>query len=203
MKEGGKVLYTGQAAGHQYTTAHGAQFYDPTEANAKCQTGNPPVLDVQRCLILYGSPSSDLQNDVIEYLFGAFLTNHFAGFDDDGNNLDVIGINTPLTGSTMSFNGGDSADNQFFDDASFITTSGILDPVDYPQFESWVAAKYDRPGGPFDPHSGTRYAYSQIADQTFKRLTHTSRPGERACRSGPPTTRSSTGITCSSRLTPW
>ena len=43
----------------------------------------------------------------------------------------------------------------------------------YPQFESWVAAKYDRPGGPFDPHSGTRYAYSQIADQSFKRLTHT------------------------------
>ena len=36
-----------------------------------------------------------------------------------------------------------------------------------------MAAKYDRPGGPFDPHSGTRYAYSQIADQTFKRLTHT------------------------------
>ena len=73
----------------------------------------------------------------------------------------------------MTFNGGDSADNQVFDDASFITTSGILDPAIYPQFESWVAAKYDRPGGPFDPHSGTRYAYSQIADQTFKRLTHT------------------------------
>jgi zinc carboxypeptidase len=171
LNEGGKVLYTGQAAGHQYTTVHGAQNYDPTEANARCTT--PPAPTLARCLILYGSPSSDLQNDVIEYWFGAFLTNHFAGFDDDGNNLDVIGTNTPLTGSTMSFNGGDSADNQFFDDASFITTSGILDPATYPQFESWVAAKYDRPGGPFDPHSGTRYAYSQIADQTFKRLVHT------------------------------
>ncbi len=161
--------------------------------------------DAGRCLILYGSPSSDLQNDVIEYWFGAFLTNHFAGFDDDGKNLDVIGINTPFTGSTMSFNGGDSADHQFFDDAAFITTSGILDPATYPQFESWVAAKYDRPGGPFDPHNGTRYAYSQIADQTFKRLTHTVNvpAGEQVCRSGPPTTRSSTGITCSSRLTLW
>jgi hypothetical protein len=36
-----------------------------------------------------------------------------------------------------------------------------------------VAAKYDRPGGPFDPHSGSNYAYSQIADQSFKRLVHT------------------------------
>ena len=124
LNEGGKVLYTGQSAGHQYTTVHGAQFYDPTEANARCTT--PPAPTLCRCLILYGSPSSDLQSDVIEYWFGAFLTNHLAGFDDDGNNLDVIGTDTPLTGSTMTFNGGDSADNQVFDNASFISTSGIL-----------------------------------------------------------------------------
>jgi hypothetical protein len=171
LNEGGKVLYTGQFAGHQYTQGHGAQFYDPTQANARCTT--PPAPTLSRCLILYGSPSSDLQNDVIEYWFGAFITNEAAGFDDDGNNLPVVGTNTPFTGTTMTFNGGDSADNQFFDDASFITTSGILPVSSYPQFESWVAGKYDRPGGPFEPHSGTKYAYSQIADQSFKRLTHT------------------------------
>jgi len=170
LNEGGKVLYTGQFAGHQYTQGHGAQFYDPTEANARCTT--PPAPTLSRCLILYGSPSSDLQGDVIEYWFGAFLTNEQAGFDEDGNNLNVIGTDDPLTGTTMSFNGGDSADNQFFDNASFISTSGILPLSMYPQFESWVAAKYDRPGGPFEPHSGTRYAYSQIADQSFKRFTH-------------------------------
>jgi hypothetical protein len=171
LDEGGKVLYTGQFAGHQYTQGHGQQLYDPTEANARCQT--PPATPLARCLILYGSPSSDLQGDVLEYWFGAYLTNEAAGFDDEGNNLDVVGTDNPLTGTSMSFNGDDSAQNQILDDASFITTSGILNPASYPQFESWVAAKYDRPGGPFDPHSGTRYAYSQIADQTFKRLTHT------------------------------
>jgi hypothetical protein len=157
LNEGGKVLYTGQFAGHQYTQGHGQQLYDPTEANARCQ--RPPATPLARCLILYGSPSSDLQGDVLEYWFGAYLTNEAAGFDDEGNNLDVVGTDNPLTGTSMSFNGDDSAQN--LDDASFITTRGILNAASYPQFESWVAAKYDRPGGPFDP---TRYAYSQIAD---------------------------------------
>jgi hypothetical protein len=171
LNEGGKVMYTGQFAGHQYTQGHGAQFYDPTEANAQCQTPTTPPL--ARCLILFGSTSSDLQGDVIEYWFGAFLTNEAAGFDEEGNNLDVVGTDDPFTGMEWSFNGGDSADNQFFDNASFITTSGILPVSSYPQFESWVAGKYDRPGGPFEPHTGSKYAYSQIADQSFKRLTHT------------------------------
>jgi hypothetical protein len=171
LNEGGKVLYTGEFAGHQYTQGHGAQFYDPTEANARCNTPGTPTL--ARCLILYGSPSSDLQNDVIEYWFGAFLTIEQAGFDDEGNNLPIIGTDDPFTGTGMTLNGGDSADNQFFDNASFISTSGILPLGAYPQFESWVAGKYDRPGGPFEPHSGNKYAYSQIADQSFKRFTHT------------------------------
>jgi hypothetical protein len=37
--------------------------------------------------------------------------------------------------------------------------------------ESWAAARYDKPGGPFDPHTGTQYVYSQIADGSYKRLT--------------------------------
>ena len=41
------------------------------------------------------------------------------------------------------------------------------------QFESVPAAKYDRPGGPFDPHTGSFYEYSQIADISYKRLTRT------------------------------
>jgi hypothetical protein len=171
LNEGGKVLYTGQFAGHQYTQGHGAQFYDPTEANARCNTPGTPTL--ARCLILYGSPSSDLQNDVIEYWFGAFLTNEGAGFDDEFNSLPIIGTDDPFTGTSMTLNGGDSADNQGFDNASFISTGGILPPSTYPQFESWVAGKYDRPGGPFEPHTGGKYAYSQIADQSFKRFTHT------------------------------
>ena len=33
--------------------------------------------------------------------------------------------------------------------------------------------RYNRPGGPFSPHTGAHYAYSQIADVSYKRLTRT------------------------------
>src|SRR3954454_12269660 len=71
LNEGGRVLLTGKNAGAQFTQALGAQRYDPTSANAQCSS-TPAV--TARCLILYGSPQSDLQNDVIEYWFGAYLT---------------------------------------------------------------------------------------------------------------------------------
>ena len=38
---------------------------------------------------------------------------------------------------------------------------------------SWISAKWDRPGGPFAPHTGEFYVYSQIADITYKRLART------------------------------
>jgi hypothetical protein len=43
----------------------------------------------------------------------------------------------------------------------------------YPQFESWVAGRWDREGGPFEPHTGDAYVYSQIGDVSYKRLTRT------------------------------
>jgi bacillopeptidase F (M6 metalloprotease family) len=36
-----------------------------------------------------------------------------------------------------------------------------------------VAGRYDRPGGPFAPHSGSQYVYSGISDVSYKRLTRT------------------------------
>ena len=173
LNEGGKVLYTGQFAGHQYTQGHGAQFYDPTEANARCTT--PPARRRwRRCLILYGSPSSDLQNDVIEYWFGAFLTNERAGFDDEFNSLDVIGTDDPFTGTSMTLNGGDSADNQVFDNASFISTGGIL-PLRASIRSSRAGWRPSTTGraGRSSRIQRDEYAYSQIADQSFKRFTHT------------------------------
>jgi zinc carboxypeptidase len=172
MNEGGKVLYAGKRAGDQYQTGGGIglQLYDPTAANAQCRS-NPAIQ--ARCLQLAGS--GDTVNDVLEYWFGAFLVNTGAGANPvTGNAYDASGTDDPLTGLHWSFNGAfpESAHNHNTA-TSYIATSGILPASEYPQFSSWVSAKYDRPGGPFDPHSGTHYAYSQIADQSFKRLTHT------------------------------
>jgi hypothetical protein len=55
--------------------------------------------------------------------------------------------------------------------SSFVTTSGVLPVNEYPQFESRASSRWAKPGGPFDPHTGSRYVYSQIADVTYKRLT--------------------------------
>jgi hypothetical protein len=163
LNEGGKVLYTGKYAGTQYA---GPYLFDPTAANASC--GDPAVRP--RCRPLGGS--GNLVNDTLQYSLGAYIAVDDAGTTDEGDVLDVLGVDTPYDGLDWGFNGADSAGNQDHSN-SFITTSGILDPQQYPQFESWVSARWDRAGGPFEPHSGDAYAYSQIADVSYKRLTRT------------------------------
>jgi Zinc carboxypeptidase len=167
MNEGGDVLYTGPWAGMQYTgAAVGTQFYDP-KGEGPC---NPnPGFDPRRCLALRGS--GDATNDVLQYYFGGYLQVAGDGHNPDtGDQFDATGTDDPLEGLSWGFNGADSAANQN-QSSSFIATSGILPPDEYPQFESWPSSRYDKPGGPFEPHTGEHYVYSQIADVSYKRLT--------------------------------
>jgi hypothetical protein len=163
VNEGGRLLFTGKYAGHQYAGGHGAQLYDPFE-NAQCVEA---IED--RCRALGGVGNG--VNDVIEYGFGASLINEAAGNAATGL-FDVVGSDDPLAGLEWAFNGADSAQNQDHS-ASFIPTSALLPVAAYPQFESWPAATWDRPGGPFAPHTGEYYVYSQISDVSYKRLTNT------------------------------
>ena len=179
MNEGGKVLYTGAWAGQQFVGSGGAgqQFYDP-KGEAQClipgPTGAPipnPALDPRRCLGLFGSPSSDGVMDVLEYWLGAYALAVGDGHDPEtGEQFDIAGIDDPFGGLTWSFGGPESADNQV-QSASFVSTSGILKPDEFPQFDTWPSARWDKPGGPFAPRTGTQYVYSQIADVAYKRLT--------------------------------
>jgi hypothetical protein len=86
-----------------------------------------------------------------------------------GDHFGVNGIDDPFVGLSWMF-GPDGADNQNMS-ASFVSTSGILSRTEFPQFNSWPSSRYDKPGGPFSPHTGDQYVYSQIADVTYKRLT--------------------------------
>ena len=101
-----------------------------------------------------------------------------AGCDPDtGDPFDVAGIDDPLAGLTWGFNGADSAQNQA-SNSSFIATGDFLqvtDPADsFPQFESWPAAEYlSGLSGPFDPHTGQSFMWSDRADEAYKRLTRT------------------------------
>jgi len=166
LNEGGKAFYTGKNAGAQYSPALGTQLYDPFD-NAQCHA-DPAVEALCRPL----AGSGDGVNDVLEYWFGASVLNYGAGLDENGDPFPINGEGTPLDGVTLTLNGADSAQNQTVA-SSFLTTSGLLPAADYPQFTTGVAANYDRPGGPFSPHTGDFYAYSHIADVSYKRLSHT------------------------------
>jgi hypothetical protein len=155
LNEGGRVLYTGKYAGLEL--AQGYEFN--IETNVPCDPGS----DSDGC--------QALSDDFLQYYLGAYIYNENAGTTDKGTLFDAFGIDEPLESLAWSF-GSPSANNQDHS-ASFITTSGILPEADFPQFTSWASAKYDRPGGPFDPHSGSFYMYSQIADKGYKRLTRT------------------------------
>jgi Zinc carboxypeptidase len=172
VNEGGRVLYTGKHAGQQYTTGLGTQLYDPFQ-NRECRA-DPAVL--AGCLALSGS--GDSQGDPIQYWFGASVTTPDGGIDAaTGNPFDAAGIAEPLAGLTLGFNGADSAQNQDAN-SSFIATGDFLKVTDpqgsFPQFASWPAAEYlSGISGPFDPHTGQSFMWSQRADEAYKRLTRT------------------------------
>jgi hypothetical protein len=168
MNEGGKVLLAGDSAGQQYTTNVGAQLYDP-KGEIACNPP-PPGTDPRRCLPLFGSFfGGDGTHDVLQYYLGGYLAVANDGLVDEAA-FDSIGVDDPFTGLAWNLDDPNLAANPVRR-SSFIATSGILPPDQFKQFESWAAARYDKPGGPFDPHTGTQYVYSQIADVSYKRLT--------------------------------
>ncbi|MEQ6901901.1 M14 family zinc carboxypeptidase [Nocardioides sp. YIM 152588] len=168
LDEGGRAFFTGDWAGEQYTGNVGSQLYDP-KGEGPCRVGGVlnPDYDPRRCAPLNGV--GDGTNDVLQYWFGGYLAVPGDGLDANGDAYGVNGIGDPFTALTWAINGGDGAANQTLT-SSFIATSGVLPVSDYPQFESAPVARYDKPGGPFDPHTGDGYVYSQIADVTYKQL---------------------------------
>ena len=109
-------------------------------------------------------------DDFFQYYLGAYIDIDTGGMDaTTGLPSDVKGdtgdpIFDGLTFSLHNGNGGDGADNQCCS-STFLSTSSCL-----PHFSDEIAARYDRTGGPFEPHSGSYYVYSQLADSAHKRL---------------------------------
>ena len=108
-------------------------------------------------------------DDFFQYSLGAFIHVEEAGMDSSFDTVvpfDVVGEpgDPVFDGLTLRLKGGDGANNQIYAD-SFLATNYFL-----PHYVNNVAARYQRPGGPYDPYSGSYYVYSQMADQAFKRL---------------------------------
>ena len=97
MNEGGRVLFAGDSAGQQYTSAAvGNQLYDP-KGEIACNP-LPPGTDPRRCLPLFGSFfGGDATNDVLQYYLGGYVAIANDGHDN-GTAFDSVGIADPFTG---------------------------------------------------------------------------------------------------------
>ncbi len=83
----------------------------------------------------------------------------------------MIGVAPPFEPLRFALNGPASAENQYAS-ATLGITSSILPPDEFPDFASEALGVWDRQGaaGPFQPTSGTQYAFSGADSGAIKRL---------------------------------
>jgi len=166
LNEGGKLFFTGKNAGRQY--AEGYEFRnvgypqgDEPEGRY-CSPREPESVD--RCIAH--------SNDFLQYWLGAYSYLSDAGTDPaTGSPFPMRGEGPPFGELTWSFNGEDTPGNQDHT-ATFLPTSTILPPEQFPQFASRRVATWDRPGGsPYEPVTGDWFASAGYDNAAYKRLT--------------------------------
>ncbi|MEV0593926.1 M14 family metallopeptidase [Nonomuraea cavernae] len=153
LNEGGKLLHAGKYPSFAANN-NGAYYYQPDQpAQPECATPNDP-------------PCIPVFNDFQQYYLGAYVF-----FDDAGTDHDT-GRPFALKGVGGRFDGFNATLEPSHTN-SFVATSAILPADRFPLFASSAPIKWVRPGGPFDPHTGSWDVYSGIADVSWKRLTKT------------------------------
>ena len=169
LNDGGKALVAGkfalQGGWDQFLfNPLGAPPAPFCKSNQVDPSGNDdPVGQLFNCVAV--------SNDFQQYWLGAYLPIGAAVGTDSAAALPFQETGAPFGSAAFTVNGADSAGNQ--DNIySFLTTSSVLPAATYPQFASRQAIKIDRPPS-FDPPTGTHYAFSQAADDSYKRLSRT------------------------------
>jgi hypothetical protein len=166
MNEGGRLLVAGQQA---LVGAWQQQVYNPlgaTPPNPFCPSSTSLGNGFANSPPGQAAPCITVANDFMQYWLGAYQ-NGDAG-DPSAAALHEV---SPVGSAAFGLNGEDSAQNQAVL-SRFLTTSSVLPATQYPQFESDTAVVKDGPPA-YDPPEGTHYMYSQVADQSYKRLTTT------------------------------
>ncbi|MEW9551434.1 M14 family zinc carboxypeptidase [Nonomuraea sp. NPDC050783] len=152
LNEGGKLLHAGKYPSYAANN-NGAYYYEPDADQPECAVANDP-------------PCIQVFNDFQQYYLGAYV------FFDDAGTDQATGQPFPLAGNGGAFEGFGATLAQSHTN-SFVATSAILPPEQFPLFASSARIKWVRPGGPFDPHTGSWDVYSGISDVAWKRLTTT------------------------------
>ena len=153
MNEGGRVLYTGKWAGQQYSGAGavGNPALRP-EGRGPC---NPPTRRSTRgaascCAGLRRRPRQRRARVLVRRATSRSPT---TASTDDGDLFDVNGIDDPFTGLAGASTAPDSADNQDTS-SSFVADERHPAAGRVPAVRSWPSTRWDKPGGPFEPHTG-------------------------------------------------
>ena len=164
------MLYTGDRAGRPVRRPASASSSTTRRARSpatRCR--QEPTRGGACCCAAPG----DGVNDVLQYWFGAYHVVPGDGLDENGQHLRRARHRRPLHWSRRGASTAAECEQPGRHRCPIVATSGILPPDQFKQFESWPSARWDKPGGPFAPHTGDQYVYSQIADVTYKRLTRT------------------------------
>ena len=163
MNEGGKLLVAGQFA---LEGAWENQTYNPLGATPPrpfCPSSSSLGSGFENSPPGQATPCNFVADDFQQYWLGAYTT--LDGGDPAAAQLQEL---PPLGSSIFGLNGPDSKENQA-NLYRFLTTSDVLPPATYPQFQSNVAMKVQGPAA-YDPPTGSWYAYSQTGNSTYKRL---------------------------------
>jgi len=160
LNDGGKLFYSGKNAGRVFAEGYS---YNPfqKEEGTYCQGGNPSCIAIQ--------------DDFLQYWLGAYtyITGGGQNPEDDAV-FGIQGTEDPFDPLELTVNGEESAGNA--DQApTFLLTSSILDPDQYPLFaDSRSVAVWDRPfASPFEPVDGDWFMSAGADDAAYKRLSKT------------------------------
>ena len=153
-ERGRQVLLHRQERRLSSTRPRSRSYYDPFE-NRDCAVTATSVAPF--CRPLFGS--GDGVNDVLEYWFGAGLVNVGAGANFDDQTTPMPSTCSASTTRSPVCPGASTAPagrepGRHLGPNSFITTSGLLPATSTRSSTAGPSARYDRPGGPFDPHTG-------------------------------------------------
>lgn len=158
LNEGGKLALAGETVGYygQLAGALGGIYYGLDGApDEQCVVESDFFSD---CLIL--------ADDFTQYWLGAYDRSPVAAGG-------VAGVEDPLTGLEALFGGPATTDNPVDEAGEFTPTSEVLPVDEFPQFESWAAAEYTDPSGPFIPVEGEWAAFAAHVDDGYQRLGRT------------------------------
>jgi hypothetical protein len=170
LNEGGKLFYTGQFAGEEYSDGFEVKNYGFEQSPTSMCSPDLPEFNEDDPTQADGCITH--VDDFLQYYLGAYR--YVAGgnsTDDDGNLLPVDGLaGGPFNGMSWVFD--DTGAGNQANSATFVVTSSVLDPAKYPLYaDSRAVAGWRRPGAaPFNPFSGSFYMAAGATDAAYKRL---------------------------------